>query len=253
MSKRTSPLWSAVLWALVGVLLASAAPPGAHAQSGCQVQNTPYFTEYYGNVTVDGAPAPIGAVVEAFNGQGVRTGCFVVTFPGIYGYMRVYGADGSTGTPGMANNEVVVFRVNGGTATSTPAEVRWSDDKGQHQVHLASQAAPAAVTDLRAQRASNGLRLTWTHVGGSVDHYEVWRSASPYFSPGAGGSAKISPNIPPPAGGPGAAMEFTDTSSHVGNPDVQDYYVVLVIGANGQASPVSNRVGEFDFGLTPGG
>lgn len=238
--------------ALLGLLLLPLSPARAAAPGvACTVQNTPYFTEYYGNVTIEGAPAPIGTVVEALNGQGVQAGCFVVTFPGLYGYMRVYGADGSTGTPGMAANETVTFRVNGAAATSTPAEVRWSDDKAQHQVHLAGQSAPAAVDDLAAQRVSNGVKLTWTHVGGSVDHYEVWRSESPYFTPGAAGSTKISGNLPPPAS-PGTAMEFTDTASHAGNPDVQDYYVVLAVGANGQPSPASNRVGAFDFRLTPG-
>lgn len=241
-----------VVLALFGFLLLPLLPARAKAPAAvCNVRNTPYFTEYYGSVTIDGAPAPIGTVVEALNGQGVQAGCFVVTIPGLYGYLRVYGADGSTGTPGMGSNEVVTFRVNGAVATSTPAPVRWSDDKAQHQVGLSGQGVPSAVNNLTAQRADNGVKLTWTHVGGNVSHYEVWRSESPYFAPGAAGSAKISPNLPPPTS-PGAPVEFTDTASHAGNPDVQDYYVVLAIGANGQPSPASNRVAAFDFRLQPG-
>lgn len=242
--------WGSAIIGCVAILVLSAAT-SATAQDTCPVANTPYYTDYYGNVTVDGTAAPIGARVEAFNSAGVRTGCFEVSYPGLYGYMRVYGADAATGTPGMGNNEAVTFKVNAALAQTTPSPVSWTGDSGIHQVHLTALSLPAAVDDLAAAKTTSGVRLTWTHVGGSLNRYEVWRGETPYFTPGLSGSIKIAPNIAPPAH-TGDPLEFTDTASHVGNTAIEDYYVVLAVGTNGQTSLVSNRVGACDFSLQPG-
>jgi len=97
-------------------------------------------------------------------------------------------------------------------------------------------------------RTPTGIQFSWTDVGGTVDHYEVWRSSTPYFTPGDAGTEHIA-DVAPASGG---AVIFTDTTSHIGNPDVNDYYIVLAIDANGDASPLSEHVGGFDFALTPG-
>lgn len=247
--------WFALL-TLLGLLLTPLPVARANApQVSCTAQSTPYFTEYYGDVMVGGASAPIGAVVEAVNHQGVQAGCFVVTIPGIYGYMRVYGADAATGTPGMAGNEAVIFKVNGAVATSVPASMLWSGDNGQHEVDLSAQALPTAVENLEVEIDANGdVLLTWSDVGNSADHYEVWRSSAPYFSPVPEEGTLIAPNVPRPAT-PGDPVSFPDETgtSHLGNPDVNDTYVVLAVGAGGVKSLVSNRVAEFDFSLQPGG
>lgn len=237
---------------LLGLLLAPLAPTWAGApEVVCNVQNTPYFTEYFGAITVDGAPAPIGTVVEAVNSQGVQAGCTVVAIPGIYPYLRVYGADAATGTPGMANNAAVTFKVNGAVATSVPATVLWSLDDDEHAVNLSAQALPAAVEDLHVEIDINDdIKLTWTHVGGSVHHYEVWRSESPYFTPPAEGT-RIKSDIAP-AVNVGAPMAFPDPASHLGNTAINDYYVVLAVNASGVKSLVAQRAGAFDFGLVAG-
>lgn len=80
------------------------------------ISNTPNFIEVYGQVTIDGAPAPIGTVVEGGawrSGYFTPFGCFVVHTPGYYGYMRVYGEDVATFTPGMWPNEYLTLRLNG--------------------------------------------------------------------------------------------------------------------------------------------
>ena len=245
--------WLALL-ALLGLLLAPLPAVKANApQVTCTVQSTPYFTEYYGNVTVGGMSAPIDAVVEAVSAQGVQAGCFVVTIPGLYGYMRVYGADAATGTPGMASNEAVIFKVNGAVATSAPATVLWSGDNGQHVVDLSAPVLPAAVADLGVEvDINNDVLLTWSDVGGSADHYEVWRSNAPYFTPVPAEGTLIASNVPRGANA-GDPVSFTDQYSHLGNPDTNDYYVVLAVSAGGLKSLVSNRVGVFDFSLQPGG
>ena len=244
-------------FALVTLLCLLLAPlPGARAnapQVSCTAQPTPYFTEYYGDIIVGGVSAPIDAVVEAVNSQGVQAGCFVVTIPGIYGYLRVYGADAATGTPGMASNEAVTFKVNGAVATSVPASVLWSGDNGQHEVDLSAQALPAAVEDLDVEiDVNDDIELTWPDTGSSANHYEVWRGSVPYFAPVPEEGTRIASNVPRAANA-GDPVSFTDENSHLSDPDTNDYYVVLAVSAGGLQSLVSNRVGVFDFRLQAGG
>ena len=231
---------------LLFVFLLFGSSPRGQAQGGCVVQNTPYFSEYKGNLTLDGQAAPVGAMVEAYNGAGVRTGCIVSTIPGIYPFLRVYGADSSTGTPGMAANEAIIFKVNGAVATSNPASVPWSGNPGPYDVNLSAVSLPAAVATLDLERTETGLKLTWSHVGGGVTGYEVWRSNKPYFTPGAPGSQRLAANVPAP-GVPGAVVEFPNPA----HPNPADFYLVLSL-KNGQTSPVSNGTAVFDFSLTPG-
>jgi len=238
---------------LPGPALAQDATTQAAPESvTCNVKSTPNYTEYFGDVRIDGASAPIGAVVEAVNGQGAQAGCFVVTIPGLYGYMRIYGADVDTGTPGMANNESITFRVNGAPGASTPTPVLWTGDKGQHEADLSAAAVPAAVEDLHAAIDVNtNVALTWTDVGGNVDHYEVWRGETPFFAPQAPDGTRIAANVARPSQS-GGTVTFTDTTDHLGNAAIEDYYLILGVTAGGAKSPVGKRVGALDFGLVKG-
>jgi len=105
-----------------------------------EIQNTPYFTHYYGNVTINESPAPARTIVQALNPRGDTVGCFTVTTAGLYGYMRVYGEDTSSWPhiPGMRPFEPVTFKVNGQCTIASPAPVLWQDDKGNHTVNLSS-------------------------------------------------------------------------------------------------------------------
>ena len=102
------------------------------------VVGTPRFTQYYGQVTVDGQPAPAGTLVEAFSSSDDKVGCFQTTSEGAFGYMRVYGEYISTTTviPGMQEGEPVSFKVNDFSATTTPSPVIWHDDWLTHTVDL---------------------------------------------------------------------------------------------------------------------
>ena len=105
-----------------------------------EIQNTPYFTHYYGSVTINESPAPARVVVQALNPRGNTVGCFIVTTPGLYGYMRIYGEDTSSWPhiPGMRPFEPVTFKVNSQCTIASPAPVLWQDDKGNHTVNLSS-------------------------------------------------------------------------------------------------------------------
>ncbi len=128
--------------------LASAQPnlqvrPAGKFQQTCDVPGTPYFTEYYGTVTLDGEPAPAGTIVEAYSPRGGLAGCEEVITPGYYTYMRVYreDLDANPPIPGMRPDEEVTFKVDGDVAQSDPSPVVWSDDLEQHEVNLTATSA----------------------------------------------------------------------------------------------------------------
>jgi hypothetical protein len=114
------------------------------------------------------------------------------------------------------------------------------------------RAQPTVVADLRASKSGTNVALTWSDVGSIADHYEVWRGNKPYFAPTATEGTLIASNVPRAAHA-GDPINVTDQTSHLGNPDINDYYVVLAVSASGQKSVISNRVGGFDFRLEPGG
>lgn len=101
---------------------------------------------------------------------------------------------------------------------------------------------PPPAPTLGIQLSGSDVVLTWTAVSGAS--YEVWRAAnSPYFAPGVACAA------------PDCTAVTTTTWSHTGAANnVADnfVYVVIAVTAAGRSAP-SNRVGEFDFALTPGG
>ncbi len=120
----------------------------AAAQGVCPpVQNTPYLTIAYGAVTVDGAPAPVGAVVEARSPRGDTVGCIVVTTAGVYPLMQIYGEDATAAPPipGMRAGETVAFLVDGRPATASPSLV-WQADQEYHRVDLAAYTPTATNT-----------------------------------------------------------------------------------------------------------
>jgi len=106
--------------------------------AGCVAPVTPSFSEVYGSLTINGAPAPVGTVVQAISPRGDTVGCFTVATAGQYGLMRIYGEDPTANPPipGMRDGELVAFRVNGASAVATPL-FYWHDDKASHRVDLA--------------------------------------------------------------------------------------------------------------------
>jgi len=97
---------------------------------------------------------------------------------------------------------------------------------------------------LRLLRSGSDRLLTWQHLAADIDHYEVHRSNTAYFSPDESSllaSAAVADD---------STLEYLDTNQ-VGA-DAELYYVVVPIGVNGWRYPASTRVGVFNFSLTPG-
>jgi len=111
------------------------------------VGNTPLFTIVYGNVTLNGNPAPLGSLVKAYSPRDELVGCFVVTTAGNYGAMYIYGEDTSVepSIPGMRHNEPITFAINDVSAVSAPT-LLWTNDKDLHEINLTSEGISANFT-----------------------------------------------------------------------------------------------------------
>ncbi len=104
---------------------------------------------------------------------------------------------------------------------------------------------PSSVT-LGISKSGSDAVLGWTNSDALVDHYEVWRSTSPYFQPGDAGSSKLS-EVSASVG----SLVYTDTGA-LGDVNNNYFYIVRAFNDFGLLGPISNRVGEFDFGIEPG-
>ncbi len=139
---------------------------GAHLQGVCpSVQNTPFFTLAYGAVTLDGASASVGTIVEARSPRGDVVGCFEVTTTGNYGMMYIYGEDNTVtpSIPGMRAGETVAFYVNGSPATASPT-LTWSNDKTWHEVNLTAVGTPNADFSGTPRQGIPSMTVTFTNL-----------------------------------------------------------------------------------------
>jgi len=91
-----------------------------------------------------------------------------------------------------------------------------------------------------AALSASALRLAWAN-GTAYEHYDVWRSDNPYFTPAGTPRSTISQ-------GP---WHFDDAAA-LGEANSNHFYLVEGGQYDGGAT-TSVRVGEFDFALTAGG
>jgi hypothetical protein len=98
-------------------------------------------------------------------------------------------------------------------------------------------------------RDGDNVVLTWQHAAQNAS-YQVWRSATPYFTPASDGAANIGDGATGNCSNAGGTITCTDAAA-LGDPNTNHFYLVRSLNAAG-ASADSNRVGEFDFALQPG-
>jgi LysM repeat protein len=137
LSKRTLFRW--LLLALLALLLALPAAAGAQGPIP-----TNEWVNFYGlNTLLNGAPVPPGAVITAYDPQGVLCGQFVVHTAGRYGVMPVYRDDPMTATDeGASPGDTITFRINGLPATALgPGLPRWTANGDVIQVELSAGGA----------------------------------------------------------------------------------------------------------------
>jgi hypothetical protein len=126
------------------------------------------------------------------------------------------------------------------------AELLTSDGDAGHRAYTNPMwidfiVPPAAITDLSAALAGDAIRLSWSAITAdeestpvSVDHYVVYRSNDPGFSPGPADSI-----------GGTAGTSYEDATAALKDPATNHYYLVKAVDA-GMKSADSNIAGEFD-------
>lgn len=119
---------------------------------------------------------------------------------------------------------------------STPDGVEIPSAAVNGSANTSSPAAPDLdITRLTATTA----RLSWTASPGAAN-YHLYRDLAPYFTP-TDPAYQIAPGL------------SYDDAGAIGDATVNHFYVVKTACVTNFASGASNRVGEFDFGLKPGG
>jgi len=104
------------------------------------VIGTPYAMRFWGNVTINGALAPSGTVVDAYDPDGVHCGTYTIRegaqYIGHYGDMFVYGDDPSTVgvDEGCESGNLIRFQINGRDATPTIiiGDIYWENGFDPH-------------------------------------------------------------------------------------------------------------------------
>jgi hypothetical protein len=137
----------------------STGQPYSHHET--DVIPTDQWVDFYSlNTTVDGEPVPIGAVVAAFDPDGIQCGEFIVTNAGWYGVMPVYGDDPETAEDeGAEPGDTIAFTINGHPATPMgPDEPVWTINGDLRQVDLAvtSTSTPTSTPTATATPTSTG-------------------------------------------------------------------------------------------------
>jgi hypothetical protein len=103
--------------------------------------------------------------------------------------------------------------------------------------------APDAVT-VSISKSGNNAVLTWNNGDALVERFEVWRSTDPYFTPqGTTPYATVTADV--------GTNTYTDVGA-LGDVNNNYFYVVRAFNDFGLLSPISNRVGEYDYVITPG-
>ncbi len=102
-----------------------------------------------------------------------------------------------------------------------------------------------AATATQPGIAIQAQHYTLTDWAGSpYATYQLWRSTSPYFTPGTNSTQVYT----------GKAFSYVDAADGptVGDPATNYFYVLRTVNCAGSSTADSYPVGEFDFALTPG-
>lgn len=101
----------------------------------------------------------------------------------------------------------------------------------------------AAVPVTIGESAAGYVALDWAPGDAANQGYEVWRSTSPYFTPGGGAALVVS----------GSMTSFVDdTVQSLGDTANNYSYVVRALNCNASQTADSAEKAEFDFSIVPG-
>jgi len=113
------------------------------ASGSADVIPTDRWIVVFGSVTLNGNPAALGTIIDAYDPDGVHCGQFMVNSEGEYGFMSVYADDLLTSgiDEGCDPGDEVTFYVNGLLAEAIPS-VTWTVSLDMISADLSAGAEP---------------------------------------------------------------------------------------------------------------
>lgn len=186
--------------------------------SGQIVPTNEWVHFYSSSTTLNNAPIPVGALIDAYDPDGVHCGADTVRNAGSYGYMNVYADDnypGSVIDEGADPGDSITFYINGVLArTLGPDDPVWTETYDRINVDLAVEYLLGV--DLTApEDGSNSAGMyvdydfTLENTGEGIDFFnlQVWSedtwpaeiigpSETGYMQPGATTIVKVRHHIP---------------------------------------------------------
>ncbi len=103
---------------------------------------TDEWVSFVGDVFINGEPAPVGTVIDAYDPDGVNCGRDTVAFEGIFGFMPVYRDDDTSPDvdEGAEPGDTITFYILGQPATVDSGTVTWSSNGSIDTVYLSLNA-----------------------------------------------------------------------------------------------------------------
>ena len=153
------------------------------------------WVDFYGNVTINGAAAPVGTVVGAYDPDNVLCGSFIVDSTGKYGFMHVYNDDNTTAgiDEGCLPGDSVRLTINGIDATTNVISggLTWTANGDQKNVDISitGQTIAFTVVDFPQDTlAAPGWTVKFAvgirNDGNGTDYYSVTSFDDTSASPG---------------------------------------------------------------------
>ncbi|MGQ9568252.1 MAG: hypothetical protein ACUVWW_09395, partial [Anaerolineae bacterium] len=153
--------------------------PPAHLQATLAVTPTNQWVNFYGvNSTLHGAPVPVGAVIAAYDPDGVQCGEFVVVSPGQYGVMAVYADDPFTlEDEGAEPGDTITFTVNGTPAAPMGPDLPlWTTNGDLRHVELEAPPSGSTPTPTSTVTPFGTATPTPTPTGTAIHPTNQWVS-----------------------------------------------------------------------------
>jgi hypothetical protein len=126
---------------------------------------TDEWSDFWGTLTIDGEPAPVGTILAVYDPDGVYIGDFILTEAGQYGFLHAYGDDSTTaGDEGAVAGDDLSFRAFLPLSTTplpvTPASgsPTWQGRGSRTEVNLSGSGTPVPT-------APSGVNITGPTVG----------------------------------------------------------------------------------------
>ncbi len=169
-----------------------------------------------------------------YNGTGTMPDGSVDVWVGLKPSSKTFGYQ-ATVTASAGNNVINEAEVTGNGATN--------DAMGL--THICDNNVSAADSRISFAGDQKYTEFDWAATGDIYESYQLWRSETPYFTPGDSSSTLVW------EGHDFSTIDY-DSDQVIHDPNINYYYQLRTLNCTQTASADDNQSGEFDFALVPG-